>query len=147
MENIKELQTLLECLEQAYLNNLNILHEVENAYLIEEVTCSISEITKSIMLLVNLGSVYPVDKRVYIDITENNNTFSLSDEETKKLFMETLYEHDILTPEITVGELIEELKRFAPSIKVNVLGKNNTFNKVVIDDCYLDKILIVGAEH
>lgn len=145
-------QTVLESLEQAYINTLNILEESKRDdnignYICEEAVCSLSEITKSIMLLITEESVYPTDKRVYIDITENNNIFTCSEEELKYKFVNTLYEHDILTKELTIGELIEELKRFSPRLKVNILGEKNSLNKIVVDDTYLDKIILVGVEH
>ena len=142
-----EEQTILESLEQAYLNTLNITEEgVSNPYIIEESIYALSELAKSIILLVNSGCI-PIDKRVYVDITENNNSFACTGEGTREEFLQNLYEHEILIPETTIGELIEKLKEFSPSLKVNVLGENNSMNKLIIDDTYLDKIVIVGVEH
>lgn len=147
------MQTILESLEQSYLNLLNLQEEANregtplDTYCREEIYCSISELTKAIVLLIVSQDVSPIDKRVYIDITENNNTFAVTDEGIKKTFIDECYYSEVLTREKTVGELIEELKRFAPSLKVSICGNNNKDNKIVVDDTYLDKIVLVGVEH
>ena len=147
------MQTVLESLEQSYLNLLNLQEEANregtplDTYCREGIYCSISELTKAIVLLVVSQDVSPIDKRVYIDITENNNTFAVTDEGTRKTFIDECYYSEVLTREKTVGELIEELKRFAPSLKVSICGNNNKDNKIVVDDTYLDKVVLVGVEH
>ena len=147
------MQTILESLEQSYLNLLNLKKEAlrENTcldtYCREEVCCSLSELTKAIVLLIVHENVFPTDARVYIDIIENNLTFSTTDDSTKQSFINMLYEHDILHREKTVGELIEELKKFAPSLKVTLEGNNKFFNKFAIDDTSTSCITLVGVEH
>lgn len=145
------MQTVLESLEQAYINTLNILNEANRDdnignYVCEEAVCAISELTKAIVLTVLYNDVCPSDKRVYVDITENNNTFATTDENTKTAFLNALYDNEILIREKTVGDLIEELKRFAPSLKVSICGNDNRDNKIVVDDTYLDKVVLVGVE-
>lgn len=147
------MQTVLESLEQAYINLINLREEanLENSCLDtccrEDVYCALSELTKAIVLIVINNDVCPSDQRVYIDITENNTVFSNTDENTKSAFLNALYDNEILIKEKTVGDLIEELKRFSPSLKVSILGERNKNNKVVVDDTYLDRIVLVGVEH
>ena len=147
------MQTVLESLEQAYINLINLYEEGNrkdsclDTYCREEVYYALSELTKAIVLMVINNDVCPSDKRVYIDITENNNTFSTTDEGTKTAFLNILYDNEILVKEKTVGDLIEELKKFSPSLKVSILGERNKNNNVVVDDTYLDKIVLVGVEH
>ena len=98
------MQTVLESLEQAYINNLNILHEAErnnDTYTIEEAVCVQSELTKAIVLIVLNNLVCPFDKRVYTEIALNNNTFATTDEETKTAFLQVLYDNGILDREYT----------------------------------------------
>ena len=147
------MQTVLESLEQSYLNLLNLKEEAHrentclDTYCREEVCCSLSELTKAIVLLVVNQDVIPADTRVYIDIVENNPTFDYTDKETKEALINKLYEHDILHKEKTVGELIEELKKFAPSLKIHMSGDNGMYKKLILDDTYLDKVVIVGVNH
>jgi hypothetical protein len=147
------MQTELESLEQAYISLINLREEGnrENScldtYCREEIYCALSELTKAIVLMVIDNDVCPSDKRVYVDITENNTVFSNTDENTKSAFLNALYDNEVLIKEKTVGDLIEELKRFSPSLKVSILGERNKNNKVVVDDTYLDKIILVGVEH
>ena len=145
------MQTVLESLEQAYLNVVNIEEEADrneniDTYLREENYCVKTELTKAIVLLVNSGDVVPIDKRVYVDMIDST-TFARLVSAVKNPFIEALYKHEILTREKTVGDLISELQRFAPSLKVNVLGNNNSMDKIVIDDTYIDKIVLVGVEN
>ena len=98
------MQTVLESLEQAYINNLNILHEAErnnDTYTVEEAVCVQSELTKAIVLTVLNNDVLPFDKRVYVEIALNNNTFATTDEGTKTAFLQVLYDNGILDKEYT----------------------------------------------
>ena len=147
------MQTVLESLEQSYLNLLNLKEEAnrENScldtYCREEIFCSLQELTKAIVLLVLHEDVCPIDIRVYIDIVEHNSSFLNASEEIKQEFINKLYNNDILHREITVGELIEELKKFSPSLKVSLGADRSLCNKFVVDDTYLDKVVLVGVEH
>lgn len=145
------MQTILESLEQAYLNLMHLreesLKENMDTYCREEVYCALSELTKAIVLLIiNNNDLFPLDKRVYVDITENNNAFCVTDQCTKDEFLNILYNNEILIKDKTVGELIEELSRFSPSLKISICGNNNKDNKVVVDDTYIDKVVLVGVE-
>ena len=94
----------------------------------------------------NRGEAIPMDKRVYKDLI-NTKTFKESDAESyKNEFLAKLYKHDILTKELTIGELIQKLQEFSPNLKINVCGQANKFEKFVIDDTYLDKVIIVPVE-
>ena len=64
----------------------------------------------------------------------------------KQPFMEILYKEGILIREKTIGDLITELQKYSPNLKVKVLGNENTMNKIIIDDTYTDKVVIVGVE-
>jgi hypothetical protein len=147
------MQTVLESLEQAYLNTLNIENEANredsnsDTYIREEIYCAKSELIKAIVLIVNRGEAIPMDKRVYLDLI-NTKTFRESDAESyKNEFLAKLYSANILTKELTVGELIENLKRFAPSLKVKICGTpNNKFEKFVIDDTYLNEVILVPVK-
>ena len=147
------MQTVLESLEQSYLNLLNLKEESsrENScldtYCREEVFCSLSELTKAIVLLVTTQDVQPTDSRVYIDIVEHNSSFLNTSEEIKQEFINKLYNNDILHREKTRGDLIEELKRFSPSLKVSLGADRSLCNKFVVDDTYLDKVVLVGVEN
>lgn len=145
------MQTVLESLENSYLNILNIESEANredsnsDTYIREEIYRAKSELIKAIVLLVNSGNVVPNDKRVYLDIVNGQNVFARLVEQIKQPFMEILYKKDILIREKTIADLITELRKYSPHLKVKVLGKNS-MNKVVIDDSYTDKIVIVGVE-
>ena len=129
------MQTVLESLEQAYINLINLREEgnLENSCLDtccrEDVYCALSELTKAIVLIIINNDVCPSDKRVYIDITENNTVFSNTDENTKSAFLNALYDNEVLVKEKTVGDLIDELKKFSPSLKVSILGERNKNNR------------------
>lgn len=144
------MQTILESLEQAYLNIINLENEANredsnsDTYIREEIYCAKSELIKAIVLLVNSGNVVPNDKRVYFDIVNGDNVFARLVEHVKQPFMEILYKEEILIREKTIGDLIVELRKYSPLLKVNVLG-NGKLNKVVIDDTYTDKVVIVGV--
>ena len=144
------MQTVLESLEQAYLNIINWENEANredsnsDTYIREEIYCAKSELIKAIVLLVNSGNVVPNDKRVYFDIVNGDNVFARLVEHVKQPFMEILYKEEILIREKTIGDLIVELRKYSPLLKVNVLG-NGKLNKVVIDDTYTDKVVIVGV--
>jgi hypothetical protein len=145
------MQTVLESLEQAYLNILNIEHEaysetLSDTYIREEIYCAKKELIKAIFLLVVAQDAVPTDSRVYLDLIETEIYKKSQSEEVKKEFMEKLYNAEILHRDKTIGDLIEELKKFSPSLKVEMLGINNTKNKIIIDDTYLDKVVLVGVE-
>ena len=146
------MQTVLESLEEAYLNILNIQDEGNKDdnignFILEETYCAKKELIKAIVLIVNRGEAIPIDKRVYLDLI-NTKTFRESDAESyKNEFLQKLYVNNILTKELTVGELIENLKRFAPSLKVKICGTpTNKFEKFIIDDTYLNEVIIVPVE-
>lgn len=146
------MQTILESLEQAYLNILNLENEANSedsnsdTYIREEIYCAKSELIKAIVLLVNSGDVVPNDKRVYLDIVNGVNVFARLVGHVKQPFMEILYKEGILIREKTIGDLITELQKYSPNLKVKVLGNENTMNKIIIDDTYTDKVVIVGVE-
>lgn len=142
------LQTVLEGLECTYMSCRNILINTDEGYT-EEETYDILNVTSQAIILLVTGenSAVPMDKRVYVDLITNNNVFTCSDEGVKATFLNKLYEQGILTRERTIGELIEELSRFSPSLKVNVLGEANSLLKIVVDDTYTDKVILVGVEN
>lgn len=140
------MQRVLECLEQAYINVLNLESEAKretaDTYIREEVYMAKSELIKAIVLLVNNLDGVPQDKRVYLDIVNGDSCFSRLVDEAKNTFLEILYTEDILTREKTIGDLIEELQKFSPNLKVQAYGGK----KLIVDDTYTDKIVLVGVE-
>lgn len=143
------MQTILESLECSYINILNLENEANrngDTYIREEVFEAKKELIKAIFLLIVTQDVLPTDSRVYLDLIETSIYKESQSEEVKKEFMEKLYNAEILHREKTIGELITELQKFSPSLKVEILGVNNTKNKVVVDDTYTDKVVLVGVE-
>ena len=140
------MQTILESLESAYINILNLENEakreIADTYIREEVYMAKSELIKAIVLLVNSKNVVPNDKRVYLDIVKGNNIFSKLVEEVRDTFIDILYKEGILIKEKTIGDLIEELQQFSPNLKVQAYGGK----KLIVDDTYTDKVVIVGVE-
>lgn len=140
------MQTILESLECSYINILNLENEANrngDTYVREEVFEAKKELIKAIFLLVVTQDVMPTDGRVYLDLIETEIYKKSQSEEVKKEFMEKLYNAEILHREKTIGDLIEELKRFAPSLKIQAYGGK----KVVVDDTYLDKVVLVGVDN
>ena len=84
--------------------------------------------------------VEPMDKRVYTSLIKTP-TFMEMHEERQRVFINTLYAKEVLIKEITIGELIEKLKEFAPSLKIKIGG-----DKFVIDDTYLDRVELIAVE-
>ena len=143
------MQTILESLECSYINILNLESEASkngDTYVREEVYCAKKELIKAIFLLVVSQDVLPTDSRVYLDLIGTSIYKESQSEEIKKEFMEKLYNAEILHKEKTVGDLIEELKQFSPNLKVEILGVNNTKDKIVVDDTYTDKVVLVGVK-
>ena len=147
------MQTVLESLECSYINILNLESDANredsnsDTYIREEIYEAKKELIKAIFLLVVTQDILPTDSRVYLDLIETSIYKESQSEEIKKEFMEKLYKAEILHREKTVGDLIEELKQFSPNLKVEILGINNTKDKVVVDDAYLDRVVLVGVEH
>ena len=144
------MQTILESLECSYINILNLESEANrngDTYVREEIYEAKKELIKAIFLLVVTQDVLPTDSRVYLDLIETSIYKESQSEEIKKEFMEKLYNAEILHRERTVGDLIEELKQFSPNLKVEILGVNNTKDKIVIDDAYTDKVVLVGVKN
>ena len=144
------MQTVLESLECSYINILNLESEANwhgDTYVREEIYEAKKELIKAIFLLVVTQDVLPTDSRVYLDLIGTEVYKESQSEEIKKEFMEKLYKAEILHREKTVGDLIEELKQFSPNLKVEILGVNNTKDKVVVDDTYTDKVVLVGVKN
>ena len=144
------MQTVLESLECSYINILNLESEANrngDTYVREEIYCAKKELIKAIFLLVVTQDVVPTDSRVYLDLIETSIYKESQSEEVKKEFMEKLYNAEILHREKTVGDLIEELKQFSPNLKVEILGVNNTKEKIAVDDTYTDKVVLVGVKN
>ena len=140
------MKAILESLECSYINILNLENEANrngDTYIREEVFEAKKELIKAIFLLVVTQDVLPTDSRVYLDLIETEIYKKSTSEEVKKEFMEKLYNAEILHREKTIGELIEELKRFSPNLKIQAYGGK----KVVVDDTYLDKVVLVGVEN
>ena len=143
------MQTVLESLECSYINILNLESEANrngDTYVREEIYEAKKELIKAIFLLVVTQDVLPTDSRVYLDLIETPIYKESQSEEIKKEFMEKLYKAEILHREKTVGELIQKLQEFSPNLKINVCGQANKFEKFVVDDTYLDKVIIVPVE-
>ena len=111
------MQTVLESLEQAYLNILNIQDEgnrddnISN-FIFEEAYCAKQELIKAICILVSKGEAIPMDKRVYLDLI-NTKIFKESEANSyKSTFLTKLYEHNILVKEKTIKEVIEILSKY-----------------------------------
>lgn len=109
------MQTVLESLEQAYLNILNIQDEgnklgddIDN-YVFEEAYCAKQELIKAICILVSGGEAIPMDKRVYLDLI---NTKIFKESAYKGEVSLKLYEHNILVKEKTIKEVIEILSKY-----------------------------------
>ena len=143
------LQTVLEGLECTYMSCLNILTNTDEGYTEEETSDILNETSKNIILLLTAkdSNLIPMDKRVYIDLTTNNNVFTCSSEDVKERLINKLYEHEVLIKELTIGELVEQLNTFVPNLKVNILGEGNNPLRIVIDDTYTDKVILVGVEN
>ena len=143
------MQTILESLECSYINILNLESDANredsnsDTYIREEIYEAKKELIKAIFLLVVTQDVVPTDNRVYLDLIETSIYKESQSEEIKKEFMEKLYMAEILHREKTIGDLIEELKQFSPSLKVQAYGGK----KVVVDDTYTDKVVLVGVEN
>ena len=143
------MQTILESLECSYINILNLENEANrngDTYVREEIFEAKKELIKAIFLLIVTQDVLPTDSRVYLDLIETSIYKESQSEEVKKEFIEKLYKAEILHREKTIGDLIEELKQYSPNLKVEILGVNNAKNKVVVDDTYTDKVVLVGVE-
>ena len=140
------MKAILESLECSYINILNLENEANrngDTYIREEVFEAKKELIKAIFLLVVTQDVLPTDSRVYLDLIETEIYKKSTSVEVKKEFMEKLYNAEILHREKTIGDLIEELKRFSPNLKIQAYGGK----KVVVDDTYLDKVVLVGVEN
>lgn len=111
------MQTVLESLEQAYINILNLEDEANrentgaDTYIREEVYCAKSELIKSIVLLILNNSVQPMDKRVYLDLI-NCKIFRDTQQEVKDRLIQILYNDNILVREKTIGEVISILSKY-----------------------------------
>lgn len=140
------MQTVLESLEESYISILNLESEANrngDTYIREEIYCAKKELIRAIFLLVVTQDVLPIDSRVYLDLI-NTESFKNSNSETmKQEFLEKLYKAEILHREKTIGDLIEELKQFSPNLKVQAYGGK----KVIVDDTYLDRVVLVGVEN
>ena len=140
------MQTVLESLECSYINILNLESEANrngDTYVREEIYEAKKELIKAIFLLVVTQDVVPTDNRVYLDLIETPIYKESQSEGIKKEFVEKLYKAEILHREKTIGDLIEELKQFSPNLKVQAYGGK----KVVVDDTYTDKVVLVGVEN
>lgn len=149
-KELQTMQTVLESLECSYINILNLESEANrngDTYVREEIYEAKKELIKAIFLLVVTQDVLPTDSRVYLDLIETSIYKESQSEEIKKEFMEKLYNAEILHREKTIGDLIEELKQYSPNLKVEILGVNNAKNKVVVDDTYTDKVVLVGVNN
>lgn len=152
------MQTVLENLEETYLQ-LEQLLEDDGKNLInldtagrEEVQIALENTIKNIVLLLvnDTANVVPQDSRVYNSLV-NTPTYLHLHSAWQDDVMDKLYKHDIFHKEMTVGELIEELQKFAPNLKVDLeVADNNvankTFNKIAIDDTSTNCITLVGVE-
>ena len=152
IEKQKELQimqTVLESLECSYINILNLQSEAyredstADTYVREEISYAKKELIKAIFLLVVTQDVMPTDSRVYLDLIETGIYKESQSEEIKQEFLEKLYKAEILHREMTIGDLIEELKQFSPNLKVQAYGGK----KVVVDNTYLDRVVLVGVDN
>lgn len=147
------MQTVLENLEETYLQLARLLEDdikglIKLNTASREALCTFFENTaKNIMLLIidETADVRPIDNRVYESIV-NTAVYKQLCMTSQQDFMDKMYKYDIFHKEQTIGELIEKLQAFAPSLKVNVLGNNNAFNKIIVDDTYIDKVVLVGVE-
>jgi hypothetical protein len=143
------MQTILESLECSYINILNLESDANredsnsDTYIREEIYEAKKELIKAIFLLVVTQDVVPTDSRVYLDLIGTSIYKESQSEEIKKEFMGKLYKAEILHREKTIGDLIEELKQFSPSLKVGI----GNGKKIIIDDTYTDKVVLVGVEH
>lgn len=140
------MQEVLESLEESYISILNLESEANkngDTYIREEVYYAKKELIRAIFLLVAVQDVVPKDNRVYLDLI-NTESFKNSNSETmKQEFLEKLYKAEILHKEKTIGDLIEELKQYSPKLKVQAYGGK----KVVVDDTYLDRVVLVGVDN
>ena len=144
-KELHNMQTVLESLECSYINILNLESEADrngDTYVREEIYEAKKELIKAIFLLVVTQDVIPMDNRVYLDLIETGIYKESQSEEIKKEFLEKLYKAEILHRERTIGDLIEELKQFSPSLKVQAYGGK----KVIVDDSYTDRVVLVGVE-
>ena len=147
-KELHTMQTVLESLECSYINILNLQAEAnrnENSdtYIREEVYCAKKELIKAIFLLVVTQDVIPMDNRVYLDLIETSIYKESQSEELKKEFTEKLCKADILHREKTIGDLIEELQQFSPSLKIQAYGGK----KVIVDDSYTDRVILIGVDN
>ena len=148
-KELHTMQTVLESLECSYINILNLESDANredsnsDTYIREEIYEAKKELIKAIFLLVVTQDVIPTDNRVYLDLIETSIYKESQSEEIKKEFIEKLYKAEILHREKTIGDLIEELKQFSPSLKIQAYGGK----KLVVDDTYTDKVVLVGVEN
>ena len=148
-KELHNMQTVLESLECSYINILNLESEANkedsnsDTYVREEIYCAKKELIKAIFLLVVTQDVIPTDNRVYLDLIGTEIYKESQSEEIKKEFIEKLYKAEILHREKTIGDLIEELKQFSPSLKIQAYGGK----KVIVDDSYTDKVILIGVDN
>ena len=142
------MQTILENLEETYLHLQNILDDDQRGLVEldtenrEDIYISFCNTIRSIVtfLISYTKEVEPMDKRVYTSLIKTP-TFMEMHEEIQRVFINTLYAEEVLIKEITIGELIEKLQEFAPSLKIKVGG-----DKFVIDDTYLDRVELIAVK-
>lgn len=146
------MQTILENLEETYLQLEQLLKDDEKNLINldtagrEEVQIALENTIKNIVLLLinDTVDVVPQDSRVYNSLVNTPTYLNLYSAWQDDL-MDKLYKHGIFHKEMTVGQLIEELQKFAPNLKVN-LGTDKTYNKLVVDDTGVSCITLVGVE-
>lgn len=142
------MQTILENLEETYLHLQNILDDDQRGLVEldtenrEDIYISFCNTIRSIVtfLMCYTKEVEPIDRRVYTSLIKTP-TFLEMHEEKQRVFINRLYDKEILVKELTVGDLIEKLKEFAPSLKIKVGG-----DKFVIDDTYLDRVELIAVK-
>ena len=129
------MQTVLESLEQSYLNTLNLAEETKrnenyDAYAIEESYCALRELTKAIVLLIiQNDNLVPMDKRVYRNIVEkgDDKPFGAFKDSIRREFMNKLYKKGIVFEEI-------HFKEDFISFHVFDDGEGNPLCKIELDD-------------
>lgn len=142
------MQTILENLEETYLHLQNILDDDQRGLVEldtenrEDIYISFCNTIRCIIDLIMryTTDVEPIDKRVYTTLIKTP-TFMEMHEERQRVFINTLYAKEVLIKEITIGELIEKLQEFAPSLKIKVGG-----DKFIVDDTYLDRVELIAVK-
>ena len=152
------MQTILENLEETYLQLEQLIEDDEKNLISldtagrEEVQIALENTIKNIVLLLinDTANVVPQDSRVYNSLV-NTSTYLHLYNAWQDDVMDKLYKHSIFHKEMTVGQLIEELQKFAPNLRVDLeVADNNVankaFNKIAIDDTSTNCITLVGVE-